>query len=394
MKKLFLIAFLSFVVFYGVAGALTALAAEQGKTTVYLFSRQGCPHCADLKYFLKRQQEAGLPISLVEYDILADQRAGELFKVVGESFGVEVSGVPFTVVGDDFLVGYGDDQVSGARLMAMIKTEQLDPGIDVVESLVAGSRQFDDLAAKRQKTITKTFDSVWPLLTFTASIGLLDSFNPCAMWVLLLLIGLLFRLESPSRQWLLGFAFVGSSAAAYFLFLVAWFNIYDLLKAFNWLRWLVGSLSVVFALIGFRKFWLSRQGCAVEADDKKRRLIVRAVRHFAQKNNFLLALFGLVAIGVGVNLIELFCSAGLPAAYVPVLSAAGLSSWQYYAYLSLYVFFYILPQLVIFLLAMLTMRRFGLSSKVSRWFGLISALLLFLLGLAVIFRPEYLAFNF
>jgi hypothetical protein len=46
-----------------------------------------------------------------------------------------------------------------------------------------------------------------------------------------------------------------------------------------------------------------------------------------------LALTGIVLLAFLVNLVELICSAGIPAVYTQVLALNNLPSWQYHAYL-------------------------------------------------------------
>jgi hypothetical protein len=59
----------------------------------------------------------------------------------------------------------------------------------------------------------------------TIVLGAVDGFNPCAMWVLVFLIGLLVGMRDPVRMWSYGAAFLLTSAAVYFAFMAAWLNI-------------------------------------------------------------------------------------------------------------------------------------------------------------------------
>jgi len=60
------------------------------------------------------------------------------------------------------------------------------------------------------------------LPVLTIALGGLDGFNPCAMWALVFLLGLLVGMQDRLRMWVLGAAFVVASAAVYFVFMAAW----------------------------------------------------------------------------------------------------------------------------------------------------------------------------
>lgn len=367
---------------------------------VYLFTREGCPHCAAEKTFLKGQQAKGLKIDLKEFEVIKNQKNADLLKEVAKSLKVQVSGVPFTVVGNRAMIGYGTDEDSGAILMKMIKQQALEPRPDIVGSILSGNKILSSETGEAVKTISLPFfgrvdarNFSLPILTI--AVGALDSLNPCAMWVLLFLIGVMFKVQSRSRQWLLGWVFLGASAGAYFLFLSAWLNIYMFLSVLNWIRYGIGFIAIIVGIMGLKDFWDSRDGgCEIAENETRRKLIVSKIKLYAQNKSFFVALVGLAVVGAGVNLIELLCSAGLPAVYVPILVSAKLPALSYYSYLLLYVFFYILPQLLVFLAAMFTMKQVAVSSRVTRWFGLASGILMLVLGLLMAFKPEWLTFSF
>jgi len=74
-----------------------------GGTDIYLFWRQGCPHC-EREIALLRQLEAGNPAIRVHYfDIGSDVASRTLLIRTGELLAADISSVPFMVVGDEFL---------------------------------------------------------------------------------------------------------------------------------------------------------------------------------------------------------------------------------------------------------------------------------------------------
>jgi threonine/homoserine/homoserine lactone efflux protein len=79
--------------------------------------------------------------------------------------------------------------------------------------------------------------------------------------------------------------------------------------------------------------------------------------------------------------------------FTQILALSDLSVWQYYAYLILYIFFFMLDDIVIFVLAMITLKTVGVSGKYSRFSRLIGGILMVIIGLLLAFRPEWLMFG-
>lgn len=92
-----------------------------------------------------------------------------------------------------------------------------------------------------------------------------------------------------------------------------------------------------------------------------------------------------------VNLVELVCSAGLPAIYTQVLALSKLANWQYYLYIFIYVFFFMIDDLIVFSIAMLTLENTGITTKYSKYSRIIGGLIMILIGYLIIFKPNLLA---
>jgi len=107
---------------------------------------------------------------------------------------------------------------------------------------------------------------------------------------------------------------------------------------------------------------------------------------------FLWALLGIVILAGAVNLVELLCSAGLPAVYTQVLALNNLPWWQYYTYLILYIFFYMLDDLVVFAIAMKTLNLIGIDHKYARYSRLIGGIVILVIGILMLFKPGWLSF--
>ncbi|AEI67113.1 hypothetical protein [Corallococcus macrosporus] len=101
---------------------------------------------------------------------------------------------------------------------------------------------------------------------------------------------------------------------------------------------------------------------------------------------------GVVALALLVNLVELACTAGLPAVYTQVLAMRDLPPWRYYAYLALYNVAYMLDDAVMLGVAVVTLSQRKLQERAGRWLKLLSGGVMLTLGLLLLLWPRALLF--
>jgi hypothetical protein len=235
--------------------------------------------------------------------------------------------------------------------------------------------------------------SALSLPALTLLLAAVDGFNPCAMWVLVFLIGLLLGMTDHVRMWALGGAFLAASAAVYLVFMAAWLNLLLFLGALVWIRLAIGIVALAGGTYYVSEYVRNPAGlCKVTAADQRQRVMDR-IRETVRQRNFLLSLGGIVAVAMAVNLVELLCSAGIPAIYTQVLALSALPDWQYHLYLLLYIFVFLLDDLAVFVTAMVTLQASGLTARYARYSHLIGGIVLVGLGILLLFRPEWLKFG-
>ena len=384
----------------GTAGAF----AQPAAVDVYLFERAGCPHCEREVEFLERLAATDGRMRLHRYDVVADRAHARLMRRAGAALNADVSAVPFTVVGNQVFVGYLDDATSGraiaARITACLATECPDAMKTLLAPIappMASAAPPASMAVLpevlRLPLLGDVHTTTLSLPMLTVVLGALDGFNPCAMWVLVFLLGLLTGLQDRRRMWLLGIAFVAASAAVYFLILAAWLNLLLFVGAFTLVRAAIGLVALAGGAYYLREFVLNRPAvCEVTSPERRRRVFDR-LRTLAQRQQLALALGGIVLLAVAVNVVEFMCSAGIPAVYTQVLTMSALPAWQYYLYLLLYVAVFMLDDLVVLGAALATLQVAGLTGKYARWSNLIGGVVLVAIGALLLLRPEWLAFG-
>ena len=225
---------------------------------------------------------------------------------------------------------------------------------------------------------------------FTIAIGLVDGFNPCAMWVLLFLLSLLVNLQSRTKMFAIAGVFVLISGLAYFAFMAAWLNVFLLIGYLRGVQLTLGILSVVVGAIHIKDFFAFRQGVSLSIPDSAKPGIYARARKIITAESMWAALVGAMVLAVLVNIVELLCTAGLPALYTNVLTMQGYPAWKNYAYLALYNIAYMFDDSVMVIIAVITLGKRKLQEKEGRWLKLISGLLIFTLGVLMIFKPDWL----
>ena len=234
------------------------------------------------------------------------------------------------------------------------------------------------------------------LTSAAALIGLIDGFNPCAMWILLFLISVLIGMKDRKRMWALGLTFLVTSALVYMLIMLSWISIAVKITTIVWVRNIIAVVAIVGAIINLKSFFASNKdngGCDV-VDEKKRKKVFQKIRKFTSEKSFLLALVGVMGLAISVNLVELACSAGLPLVFTELLVLNHTSDFMKFMYTLIYIFFFLIDDLIVFFIAMFTMKVTGISTKYNKFSHLLGGIIMLAIGILLLVKPEWLMFHF
>jgi hypothetical protein len=365
---------------------MLATPAAAAGVDVHLFWAVGCPHCAGEIEFLDRLAAANPEMRLHKLEVSGSRENAALMVQTAERLGVEAGSVPLTVVGERAWVGY--DERIGREIAAHVAA-CLDRACP---SAVPAKREARIPEAVRLPLLGEVPTAHLSLPVLTALLAAADGFNPCAMWVLVFLLGLLAGMKDRARMWLLGIAFVAASALVYLLILGAWLNVLLLAGAVSLVRIAIGVVALAGGGYYLKEFVTNADmKCEVTSSERRRRVLER-LKTLAQRPGLAPALAGIVLLAFAVNVVEFLCSAGIPAVFAQVLALSGLGPWAYFGYLVLYVAVFMLDDLVVLALALKTLEVTGLTTRYARWSNAVGGIALLVIGALLIFRPEWLAF--
>lgn len=388
-KKLLLIVILLFLF-------IPMISAKE--VTVYLFHSNTCPHCKSEREFLSTLNN----VKVKEYEV---STYSKLLYKVKNNLDIDSSSVPLTIIGSDYKIGFSEDIKK--EILDMIDAYSNKDYCDAVD-LIIKNESIDKCLktndgiynSSNDKTITILGKSIkfnakdvsLPLISII--IGFVDGFNPCAMWVLIFLISMLFNMKDKKKMWILGITFLVVSALVYLVFMVGILTVANSIG--NIFKYIIGLVALIGGFVNlnsFRKSIKSNTGCQVTNKDQRNK-IINKIKKYVNENNFLISIIGISMLAISVNFIELACSAGLPSMFIGILSLNNLNSLQYIIYMALYIIMFMLDDIIIFVIAMTTLKITGISNKYTKYSHLIGGILMIIIGILMIFKPDWLMFNF
>lgn len=374
-------------------------APELVESDLEVFVRHGCPHCEKAKTYLTRLKQQYPKLTVTIRDIGEDPQALLRLKTLAAKFGVTQLGVPAFFGRGELLIGFESEETTGKQLEELLGRPPPDVGAHSegtcpVEPEVPCPQAPTQEGVGGQR-IHVPFFGDWTLPElglplFTVFLGLLDGFNPCAMWVLLFLLALLANLRDRRKMFLLAGTFVLVSGLVYFAFMAAWLNVFLFIGYVRIIQVMMGGLAVGIGLVNVKEFWAFGQGPSLIIPESAKPGLYARVRKILVAEHVSQALIGMLVLAILVNMIEFVCTAGFPALFTQVLSQQGLTTLEYYGYLGLYNLAYIADDAVMVTIAVVTLSHHKLQEREGRWLKLISGLVMLGLGVLLLFAPKQL----
>jgi len=381
----------------GATAAQTPSPTAQEPLVIELFSRAGCTHCQTASVFvheLARTHGAELRHHRIDEDPAALERLNDLTTQSGHA----LVAVPAVYVRGQLFIGFESVETTGRAIGEWIahgsNTSDGDGAICSVDANEPCEPQPGSPPSTVRIPWLGTLDvRDLGLPTFTIALGLVDGFNPCAMWVLLFVLSMLIHLKSRARMALIGGTFVLVSGLVYFVFMAAWLNFFLIVGFSRWLQPVLGGIALVIGGIHVKDFFALKQGISLSIPEASKPGIYRRARDVLKAESLPSSLVTVVVLAVMVNMVELLCTAGLPAVYTQILTSRELDQLSYYAYLGLYNLAYMLDDAAMLTVAVVTLSQRKLQERGGRVLKLVSGLVMASLGLLLLFKPEWLAFS-
>jgi thiol-disulfide isomerase/thioredoxin len=389
-KKVLLLLFILLTIFL-LATAHAETRSAGNKVTVYFFWGYGCPHCTKEKVFLEKLDRKYPQLEFRSYEVWFNKENGIFFSQMAEAYGIKAASIPTTFIGDfEPIVGYISDEVTGKKIKNRVIYCIENPCIDPIRVL---ERPAEKKYEEEVKIITlplfgeiDTSKMALPVLTII--LAGLDSFNPCAFFVLFLLLSILVYAQSRKKMLLIGGTFVFFSGFIYLVFMSAWLNLFLYAGELKIITIIASLIALTIAIINIKDFFIFEKGISLVIPEKSKPKLFERIRNLLKATSLPSMIIGTVILAIAANTYELLCTVGFPMVFTRVLTLNNLSQFQCYLYLIFYNMIYVIPLAFVVLIFSITLG----SKKLTEWQGqvlkLISGLMMLGLGSILLIKPS------
>jgi len=390
--------------------------AEERVVNIHMFYGETCPHCAAEEKFFDQYLKDKDNVKLYRYEVWSHPENVKLLQKIQKQMGNTESGVPYTIIGKRVIVGYSDDytkddlikaieyyldeshtykdyagEITGKGSSSEVKTE-----VKKETKKKETKKEDDSKYEKKVPILGKINAKTVSLPILSIVLGLVDGFNPCAMWILIFLVTMLLNMKDRRKMWILGFTFIITSGVVYLMFMLTWLNLATFISSISYIRFAIALVAIIAGIVNLNNYIKSRKtddGCEV-VDQKERKKTMNKIISITQEKKFIIALLGIIVLAASVNIVELMCSIGLPLLFTQILAMNNLSGASYMAYMLLYIVFFLIDDIIVFVVSMVTLKVTGITTKYTKYSHLIGGIIMLLIGLLLIVKPEILMFNF
>ncbi len=354
---------------------------ETENINIYLFYSKTCKHCHEEEEYLNDLKEKYQDkINIYKYEVTENIQNKKIMQELKNTFDIANNGVPFTVIGENYILGFNETY-----------KEEF---ITIINKYLS-----DDTDNTNKNKTTENYNI--PIIGKTNSViliaiilGFIDGFNPCAMWILLLLINMCISIKDKKKMITVCLTFIITSGLIYFLSMIGLGLIIDL-TTITYIRNVIAVLAIILGIYNLLTFIKERNktGCHIVKNEKRKNIISK-INNILKHNNILLLIGGAFLLATSVNIIEMACSLGFPTIFLEILTINKIKGLLKILYLLIYIFFYLIDDLIVFIISIKAFSAKGISTKYNKYVHLIGGIIMIILGLLLILKPEWIMLNF
>lgn len=392
----------------GDSGSPIAVSASPAKKEfiVHFFWGSGCPHCKEEKAFLNEMKKIYSTMKVLDYEVWYDKENAALLSKMAKGYNIRAAGVPITFIGHNSVIGFSEHSKKElSEFFQECSVNQCANPSDIISETMP----FVENPAAQEKSRSSNLEcteknkavyipwignldsSQMSLPVITLVIAGLDSFNPCAFFVLFSLLGLLIHAKSRKKMLLIGSVFVFFSGFIYFLFMAAWLNLFLVMGQVDIITKIAGSVAIAIAVINIKDFFIFKKGISLTIPDGAKPKLFDRMRKLLKTTSVFSILIGTAVLAVAANAYELLCTAGFPMVFARILTLSNLSSSWYYLYLILYNVVYVIPLSLIVIIFTITLGRKHVTERQGRLMKLVSGTMMLALGGVLLLNPTVLS---
>ena len=340
---------------------------------IFFFYAPGCPHCAAEEKFLEHLIEKYPEITIRDFSVY-DKEGVQLLQELYQSYQVpaHLQGlVPATFISDKYFIGFSEGRG------------------EEIEKYILGLREENNLENNQENTLRVPFlgeidPSKFSLPLLAVILGFFDGFNVCSLGALVLILGIVLALRSRKKILAAGGTYILVTGVIYGALMFLWRQIFIVLSPYiRKMEILIGALAIFGGLYFLREFLKFRKrGLVCDFDTFSKRISQRFQKTMEKKTGILAIILGVLLFAATITIVEFPCSAVLPVIFVGILAEAKVPLFLSLVYLGIFLFFYLLDEIIMFLVAVFTLRIWVTSSKSVIWLNLLASVVLIFLGVS------------
>lgn len=339
----------------------TGTCGQVQPTCIYLFYGQGCPHCERAKPVIDALVKKYPQVQLKTYEVYFNTTNQKMFEDFQQRYAVTEKGVPTLFIGDRALIG---ETAIRTELEERIVWYESNPEICPANFTKSGGLPQDLSPAK-------PVDLTVPSIVIAA---IIDSINPCAFAVLIILLAYLTSLGERRRIAVVGCTYIATVFVVYFVAGLGLLTVVQQIGLTGIVFTFAAVVAILAGLINIAEVLLKREifTLAIPASQKG------AIDRYIKKASVPSA----IVLGALVSMVELPCTGGI---YLAILGLLGnrMTLVEGIPFLLLYNLIFVLP-LILILVVMYwggtpeRMKAFQAGSK--RWVRLVMGIIMVALG--------------
>tara|TARA_Y100000310_G_C20698277_1_gene827270 strand:+ start:2753 stop:3952 length:1200 start_codon:yes stop_codon:yes gene_type:complete len=384
-KRYLILGLILIGLFFFIINSIPKEELQIDSSDIHFFYNPSCPHCKKQIEFNKDLSKKYPDLKIISHDITIS-RENKLFRQIAKDHDIPQNKlvVPITFIGDQKIIGFDSKDTTGKLLETTIKNF-----LEGTKTENENNEEFVPIINIPLIGEINVLDYSLPILAIL--LGIIDGFNPCAMWVLVFLISILVSINERKKIWILVGSFVLASGILYFLFMTAWLQAYLFVGYQKYLTLFIGIFALYVGIVDLKTYFTTKGALVCEVGDLESKTKTRSrIEKIVLSPLTFFSIFGIIALAFIVNSVEFMCSFFIPAIFTQVLALSNLSGLEYYGYILLYDFFFMLDDLIIFGLAAFAINtKYG--DKYAKYCKLIGGIILLILGIFLLFFPQLLS---
>ena len=377
MKKIFLSLFLFLLIPLG----------AKAEVVVNLFYGDTCAFCHQERIYLDSlERQFGDNIIVREYEVWNDKENNDLMMDVKDNFDDKGDGVPYTVIGNKTYTGISEeikdsirtDILDGIKYPKLDSVEYIKSGKEVPTNLLIDGDRMLSLPVMGEVNLDKDSSTI---LSFV--MGVLDAFNPCSIWIFVVLTGLLLAIYDKKKRTKLGLTFVTVASLVYFIFMLTNVNM-----VISEVPLMVLRLGVSIALIVVGALFID----SFIKFEKKDKSYLGKLQALTDKREMPIFIVIMAALSMVVSTVQIAGSGGMPVLFEIAMDVNEISGFTYGLRIFNYILSFFLVNLAMLFIITKLIDRLVMNTTLRSYSRLIGGILILLAVAFLIFFPEVLRF--